>query len=121
MALKSLEDNFPKVSEMAFKLMRLHSNQHGMIQTGSYKLAHMIYEYAPDELKTRMLCYNGNVEKQEIIDKLEEKENLVLVGPTLLEGIDLPGDLCKFIIVMKVPWPSLGSVVTKKKMKLFPK
>ena len=44
----------------------------------------------------------------------------ILVGPTLNEGIDLPGDDCRFIIILKVPYPSLGDKLVKEKIKLFP-
>lgn len=32
----------------------------------------------------------------------------VLVSPSMYEGIDLSGDLCRFQILVKAPWPSLG-------------
>lgn len=121
MALKCLAQSFPKVADISFKLMALHREQHGIIQTGSYKLAMQLYEIAPEGCKARMLLYSGNTEKQEMIAKLKSTPGLVLVGPTLLEGIDLPDDLCRFIIMVKVPFPNLGSEATKKKLKLFPK
>jgi Rad3-related DNA helicase len=46
--------------------------------------------------------------------------NTILVGPTLAEGIDLPGDECRFIIIMKVPYPSLGDRYVKEKIKFYP-
>ena len=47
-------------------------------------------------------------------------DDSVLVGPTLNEGIDLPDDLCRFIIIFKVPYPSLSSRLVRAKQKLFP-
>lgn len=46
--------------------------------------------------------------------------NTILVGPTLNTGVDLPGDECRFIIILKVPYPSLGDKLVKEKIKLFP-
>ena len=48
-------------------------------------------------------------------------DDSILLGPTLNEGIDLPGDLCSFIIISKVPYPSLTDKLVKKKIELFPK
>jgi Rad3-related DNA helicase len=44
----------------------------------------------------------------------------VLIGPTLVEGVDLPDDLCRFIIIVKMPYPNIASKVVKAKMNLFP-
>ena len=48
-------------------------------------------------------------------------EDSVIIGPTLVEGVDLPGDLLRFIIIAKVPYPNLKDKLVKAKMKLFPK
>ena len=49
------------------------------------------------------------------------KPDSILIGPTLTEGIDLPDDGCRFIIIMKVPFPYLGDELVKAKISLFPK
>ena len=91
-----------------------------MIQTGSYAFAKQLYQEAPLDIKQRMLLYNGSKEKTTCIKIHEFSDNTILVGPTLNEGIDLPGDLCRFIIIMKVPYPSLANQLVKEKIKLFP-
>lgn len=95
-------------------------NERGMIQTGSYAFAKQLYNEAPQEIKSRMLLYNGSKEKNICIKIHTISPNTILVGPSLNEGIDLPGDLCRFIIIMKVPYPSLADKLVKEKMKLFP-
>ena len=47
-------------------------------------------------------------------------QDTILVGPTLNEGIDLPGDQCRFIIILKCPYPNLGDRYVKEKIKYFP-
>lgn len=96
------------------------SSQRGIIQTGSYHFAKELYNYAPIELKKRMLLYNGNKEKTSMINLHKISKDTILVGPTLNEGIDLPGDECRFIIIMKMPYPSLGDRYVKEKIKYFP-
>lgn len=95
-------------------------NQKGMIQTGSYAFARQLYDNAPYEVKKRMLIYNGSREKNTMIQIHQMSKNTILVGPTLNEGIDLPGEDCRFIIILKVPFPSLGNKIVKEKIKLFP-
>ena len=38
----------------------------------------------------------------------EDKNPLVLVSPSMSEGVDLPYDKCRFQIIYKIPFPYLG-------------
>jgi hypothetical protein len=40
-------------------------------------------------------------------------EPLVLVSPSMNEGVDLPGDECRFQIIYKIPYPDLGDKQTQ--------
>ena len=51
------------------------------------------------EIKQRILVYNGSREKNTVIQIHQISLDTILVGPTLNEGIDLPGDDCRFIII----------------------
>ena len=121
MTYKTKSAVFPKIIDVAYKLI---NNQFkdckGLIQTGSYENAKIIYNAAPENIKERMLLYNDSAEKRKLISKHKVKTNTILVGPSLSEGIDLPDDGCRFIIIVKVPYPSLGNLLVKEKMKLFP-
>ena len=33
---------------------------------------------------------------------------MVLISPSMNEGVDLPGDLCRFQIIYKIPYPDLA-------------
>lgn len=122
MGFSHINENFGDVANAIFNIIRTyHPNQRGIIQTGSYKNSRQLYEMCPEDLKSRVFYYSNKSEKEEFLNGLEEKENAIIVGPSLVEGIDLPDDLCRFIIIMKVPWPNMSDNLTKKKMKLFPK
>ena len=95
--------------------------QRGMIQTGSYAFAKQLFDEAPFDIKKRMLMYNGSREKNTAIALHRMSTDTILVGPTLNTGVDLPGDECRFIIILKVPYPNLQDKLVKEKMKLFPK
>ena len=64
--------------------------------------------------------YNTAKDKNVCIETYTKSKNKILIGPTLVEGVDLPGDLCRFIIIAKVPFPNIGSKQIKAKMELFP-
>ena len=40
----------------------------------------------------------------------------VLVSPSMSEGVDLRDDLARFQILLKVPYPSLGDKLVRKRM-----
>ena len=42
----------------------------------------------------------------------------VIVAPAMAEGFDLKNDLARFQVIAKVPWPSLGDRVMKRRMEL---
>jgi Rad3-related DNA helicase len=68
----------------------------------------------------RLINYENSKEKAEVLELFKKKEGGVLVGPSLLEGLDLKDDTSRFQIFFKVPYPSLGSPHIKAKMDHMP-
>jgi Rad3-related DNA helicase len=71
------------------------------------------------------MLYNGTSEKKQMLDEFLrrssiENDNSILVGPTLIEGLNFPDDICRFQICIKVPYACLGSEYVKKKMECVP-
>jgi ATP-dependent DNA helicase DinG len=46
----------------------------------------------------------------------DSKEPTVLCTPSMMEGVDLAGDLARFAIIAKIPYPSLGDKSLKKRI-----
>ena len=121
MSLKERDISFTRLKPIIYSICSTKfNNQRGLIQTGSYKIAKDLYNNAPYNIKKRMLLYNGSHEKKTMIDIHQISDDTILVGPTLNEGIDLPGDQCRFIIILKCPYPNLGDRYVKEKIKYFP-
>ena len=121
MSFREKEKSFNRLKDIIYSICETKfGNEKGIIQTGSYAFAKQLYNEAPPALRKRMLLYNGSKEKNVCIKIHDISPNTILVGPSLNEGIDLPGDLCRFIIIMKVPYPSLADRLVKEKIKLFP-
>ena len=113
------EKLFPAVRDLTYDICRRFSNQKGIIQTSSYVDALNIYNNAPKEIKRRMLMYKNSKEKDVILKLHKEYNESIIIGPTLNEGLDLPDDLCRFIVITKIPYPQLNSEFVRKKMNLF--
>jgi len=121
MSFKERDISFRHLKNVIYSICNTKfKNQKGMIQTGSYYFAEQLYNDAPFEIKQRMLVYNGSREKNAMVAIHKMSEDTILVGPTLNTGVDLPGDECRFIIILKVPFPSMADKLVKEKLKLFP-
>lgn len=82
----------------------------GIIHTGSYDNA----RYLKDRINNKKIrYYNNTAEKKELINKLSRDKNFFIAGPSLLEGIDLIGDISRCQIFMKIPFLNLGDRFTK--------
>lgn len=121
MSYKEREKSFVTLKQVIYNICdKKFKDTKGMIHTGSYEFAKRLYNDAPPEIQRRMLIYNGSREKTSIVETHKLCNDTIIVGPTLNEGIDLPGDNCRFIIIMKVPYPNLADKLVKEKIKLFP-
>ena len=121
MSFREKEISFRHLKNVIYSICNTKfKDQKGMIQTGSYYFAEQLYNDAPLEIKQRMLVYNGAKEKSTMISIHKMSSDTILVGPTLNTGVDLPGDECRFIIILKVPYPSMADKLVKEKLKLFP-
>ena len=95
------------------------SGLHGVIQTANYEIMNYIYNNIDSKHKKRLFIYNDSKEKSEIIEQYKNTLNGILIGPSIYEGIDFPDEMCRFIIIMKMPYPSLGDEFTKAKMNIY--
>lgn len=123
MSKEFINNSFPQNAAIINKILKSdkHANEKGIIHTGSYKNAWDLKEMLDPEVQKRVFIYSTSKEKKDILEKYAQSKNGVLIGPTLTEGIDLPEDGCRFIIIFKVPYPYLGDELVKAKISLFPK
>ena len=118
-----IEQNFQPMQQLIMQIISSarHNNEKGIIHTGSYKNALRLFQMMPDNIRKRLFIYGSSKEKNNTLYDFETSDNGILVGPTLTEGIDLPDDGCRFIIIMKIPYPNLGDNLVLAKVKIFPR
>jgi len=110
---KTMDTALPKLASDINKILDKHENQRGIIHTSSYSL---MFDLSDKIVGDRVITYHDSNSKNAAIEKFKETEDGVLMGPSLTEGLDLPGDLCRFNIIGKIPYPSLGDAHIKKRM-----
>jgi ATP-dependent DNA helicase DinG len=108
MSYNEKEKSFPMILKMIEKILTMYPDKRGIIQTGSYSFAKNLYDNIDSSLRSRILLYEDSGAKQDNLDIYKCLDNKVLVGPSLIEGLSLDDDLCRFQIIMKVPYPSLS-------------
>ena len=91
------------------------AKQHkGIIHTVSYKRAEIIKNSSKYK---RLMMTHGASDKNEIIRKFKESEEAsILISPSILEGEDFPHDQCRYVIMPKVPYLSLGDKVVRERL-----
>jgi len=114
LSYRERERNLPKVVEVLDKILDKHKGQRGIIHTGSYAFTEYIKQHS--QHGWRIMDYSGSKEKAEQLDIFKYKEGSILMGPSLIEGLDLKDDNSRFQIFFKVPYPSLGDPLVKAKM-----
>lgn len=85
-----------------------HKGQKGVIHTSSNQQAFWII----DNLKEYNLMFVGGSDRNRILKEFtESSDNIILIGASIKDGVDFKGDLCRFQIVFKVPYPQLNEQV----------
>lgn len=124
LSYNTFDRNIDKVLLDAIKICSKHPNEKGLIHTGTFKITKLLQEkinqLAGQVDTSRFLFYQNTKEKEEQIELLRNSNRpFVLIGPSMYEGIDLPDDLCRFQILVKVPYAQISGYV-KKKMERYP-
>ena len=105
MSRKCINGNAPKTLDAIRSILERHKNEKGIIHTVSKSCK----DYLIDNLDDSRLMEHNTSNRAEQLEKFKSsKEPLVLVSPSMNEGVDLPGDLCRFQIIYKLPYPDLG-------------
>jgi Rad3-related DNA helicase len=113
--VKERAENLPKVVKLLDKIISKHKGQRGIIHCGSYEFMNYIKKESKHIF--RLVDYENSKGKSVAISKFKNKHDGVLIGPSILEGLDLSDDTSRFQIFFKVPYPYLGDPLIKAKMK----
>ena len=93
--------------------MNEHKNEKGIIHCHSYKVA----SYIKNNIRSSRILIHGSDNRDTILEKHKKsRKPTVLISPSMTEGVDLKGELSRFQIICKVPYPYLGDKLIKKKM-----
>ena len=116
LSYRERENSLPKVVKILDQIIKKHKGQRGIIHTGSYQFTNYIKQHSMHTF--RLMDYEGSKEKAEMLELFEQKEDAIIMGPSLLEGLDLKDGMSRFQIFFKVPYPSLSDPLIKAKLNI---
>lgn len=118
MSMKEKDQNFDKVLAIMDKIASKHVGQRGVIHSGSYEFTQKILENSA--ISSRLIAYDDSKSKASALETFKKSTDGILIGPSILEGLDLKDDTSRFQVFFKVPYPSLNSPHIKAKMQYMP-
>ena len=113
MSSNNIDETLPKMAEAIKAILNQHKNEKGIIHCHSYKVAH----YLKKSIKSSRVLIHNSDDRDKILKKhVSSDKPTVLLSPSMTEGVDLKGDISRFQVLCKVPYPYLGDKLIRKKM-----
>lgn len=114
---KYIEKNAPKTIDTVRLILENHKTDKGIIHTVSGRCRDFLME----SIKDPRLITHTTRDRADVLKMFRQSdEPLVLVSPSMGEGVDLPGDLSRFQIMYKIPYPDLGDRQTAIRSRIDP-
>jgi ATP-dependent DNA helicase DinG len=118
MSQRAIKRTAPKTIPILEKIIEHHKYEKGLIHTHNYKCQ----QYIMKQIKDKRLMDHKSTDREYKLRLFEKsKEPLVLVSPSMSEGVDLPYEKCQFQVIYKIPFPYLGDQQIKNRKALDPK
>ncbi len=117
MSYEHKQESLKTQMKYILKILKKHKKEKGIIHTVNYDNL----EYIKNNIMDSRLLFTTPENREEITNlHINSDEPTILVSPSLMSGIDLMDDLSRFQIIMKVPYPYLGSEKIKMRQKTRP-
>lgn len=107
------ESEWNRVFAQTDAIISKHLPGKGVIHAASYDLTDTIMERS----RYKALMIRGDSDAA--IERFKQADLGILVSPRVTEGVDLPGELCEFVVFPKVPYKRLDEV-TRLRESLMP-
>jgi ATP-dependent DNA helicase DinG len=106
----------PKFVRKVIEILERHRGQRGIIHCHSFSLSKILFNDIPAPHGDRLLFQEHFESKDEMLAEHARRTDSVIVAPAMHEGLDLKGDLSRFQVIAKMPWPNMKDRVIKQRM-----
>jgi Rad3-related DNA helicase len=83
-----------------------HAGEKGIVHTVSYSRAEDVHNELPE--LTMVHESDSDRDAEAVIDRWQLSDKQMLLTPSMTEGVDLVGDKCRFQVLLKAPYRTLG-------------
>jgi ATP-dependent DNA helicase DinG len=106
---KTMDEERPKLVKGVLRVLGDHPDDNVLVHTVNYRLAEDLTEAVegtPELGDRRAWSYANAASRAWTLEQFKAKGG-VMFAPSMDRGIDLPEDLCRVVVVAKIPFPSL--------------
>jgi Rad3-related DNA helicase len=108
------KETFKKQLKYIDKILQKNKDKKGIIHSSSYEFT----EWLQEQYMNERLIFHTPENRDEMLQKhINSDFPSVIVSPSMMTGIDLKDDLSRFQIILKIPFPYLGSEKIKMRQK----
>jgi ATP-dependent DNA helicase DinG len=107
-------ETFKKQIKYLDKIIERNNDKKGIIHTANYEIAGWLRDYY--ENNKRFVFHSSETRDEALLKHTTSNDPTIIVSPSMMNGVDLNGDLSRFQIIMKMPFPNLKSNKIKKRM-----
>jgi ATP-dependent DNA helicase DinG len=101
------DDGARRLASAVGAVLREHRGERVLVHSVSYALRDTVYG-GLQGMGRRLISYKSSAERGRAIQEFKTTPASVLLAPGLERGIDLPDNLCRAQVIVKVPFPNLG-------------
>jgi Rad3-related DNA helicase len=112
-----------KMSKQVVTLLDGFNPESGVIHTGSFPIAKWLIGEIENNISQQIITHTQDDPRarDDCIAEFTENEGkvpMVLISPSVTEGLDLVGDTARFALFVKVPFPYLGDEWVRRRLDL---
>lgn len=113
----NLDANMPEIAKRLNEICEHYKDYKGIIHGNTYRICLYLRDRLP---RDRLLFPENAAQQAEMLAKHKRSTNTILLSPSMTEGVDLKGDLGRFQVIVKMPYPYLGDPLIRKRKDLYP-
>jgi Rad3-related DNA helicase len=118
MSKRSIKYTAPRTIPILEKIIEHHKREKGLIHTHNYKCQKYIMSHLNNP---RLMDHTPLNREMKLLQFENTNKPVVLVSPSMSEGVDLPYEKCQFQVIYKIPFPYLGDKQINKRQHIDPK
>lgn len=103
--------NYEKITNRIDEIIEKHDGEKGLIHTVSSDIAKYIYEHS--FFRDIMIEAKGSNRINNLNKFIDGDVHRILLSPSFERGVNLPYDLCRFQVITKIPYLSIGDLQTR--------